>query len=296
MSDLAIRDLLKNAKRPLLSFEFFPPKDEAGLENLRATCQKLRAAEPDFVTVTYGAGGSTRERTFKVCAMLHEMGFNPVMPHLTCVGSSRAELRELADTIYQRGHRNIMTLRGDPPKGDTTFKPAPDGLSHAVDLVKLLKDKHPDFVCGVAAYPEKHPEAPSLDADIQNLKAKFDAGGDFGTTQLFFDNQVYYRFLEKAAAAGIKHPMVPGLLPALSLKQVERMCTMCQATLPPALADRLRATGDDAEASEQAGIDWAVEQITDLLAHGVPGIHLYILNRSHAALSAKLLALFGRHL
>jgi len=296
MTDIQISSLFSKAKRPLLSFEFFPPKDDAGIEALRATCEKLKPTHPDFVTVTYGAGGSTRERTFKVCTMLAEMGFGPVMPHLTCVGSSRDALRELADMIYSKGYRNIMTLRGDPPKGDTTFKAAADGLSYAVDLVRLLKDQHPDFCCGVAAYPEKHPEAASLESDLANLKAKFDAGGDFGTTQLFFDNQVYYSFIEKARALGMNKPILPGLLPALSLKQVERMCAMCNTYLPPELADRMRKAGDSPEAAEQVGIDWAIEQIRDLLAHGVPGIHLYILNRSHAALSPKLLAQFGRHL
>lgn len=296
MTEQPIRDVLAKAKRPLLSFEFFPPKDDAGLAALRATCKKLRPVAPDFVTVTYGAGGSTRERTFSVCAMLQELGFEPVMPHLTCVGSSRAELRALADRIHASGHRNIMTLRGDPPKGDTTFTPAPDGLAHANELVQLLKQQYPEFCCGVAAYPEKHPEAPSLAKDIAHLKAKFDAGGDFGTTQLFFDNEVYFRFLDQARAAGITQPIVPGLLPALSLKQVERMCAMCQASLPSALADRMRAAGDDANASEQVGIEWAIEQIRDLLARGAPGVHLYILNRSRAALSPELLALFGRHL
>jgi methylenetetrahydrofolate reductase (NADPH) len=296
MTDISIRDLLNKNGRPLLSFEFFPPKDEAGVATLRATCEKLLPTTPDFVTVTYGAGGTTRERSFGVCAMLSELGFAPVMPHLTCVGSSRAELRALADRIHAAGHRNIMTLRGDPPKGDTTFTPAPDGLAHANELVQLLKQQHPDFCCGVAAYPEKHPEAASLDDDIQHLKNKFDDGGDFGTTQLFFDNQVYYRFLEKAKKAGITQPILPGLLPALSLKQVERMCAMCQAYLPPELADRLRNAGDSADAAEQVGIDWAIEQIRDLLAHGIPGVHLYILNRSRAALSEPLLKLFGRHL
>jgi len=296
MSDRNIRDLLSSTKRPLLSFEFFPPKDDAGLATLQATCEKLIPTKPDFVTVTYGAGGSTRERSFRVCEMLTKLEFNPVMPHLTCVGSSRAELHQLADTIYNRGYRNIMTLRGDPPKGDTTFRPSPDGLAYAVDLVKLLKSRHADFCCGVAAYPEKHPEAASAESDLANLKAKLDAGGDFGTTQLFFDNQVYYRFVEKAKAIGITKPIIPGLLPALSLKQVERMCTMCQAALPRELADRLRAAGDDADAAEQAGIDWAIEQIRDLLKHGVAGIHLYILNRSRAALYPPLLKLFGRGL
>jgi methylenetetrahydrofolate reductase (NADPH) len=296
MPDPAIDTLFARTERPLLSYEFFPPKDAAGLEALRATCERLQPTRPDFVTVTYGAGGSTRERTFQVCAMLSELGFAPVMPHLTCVGSSRVDLYALADRIYAAGHRNIMTLRGDPPKGDTTFTPAPDGLSYAVDLVRLLKERHPDFCCGVAAYPEKHPEAATAESDLHNLKNKLDAGGAFGTTQLFFDNAVYYRFVEQARALGITRPILPGLLPALSLKQVERMCTMCGTALPAALADRLRAAGDDAEAAEQVGIDWAIEQMRDLLAHGVPGIHLYILNRSRAALSPNLLALFGRHL
>ncbi|HMP89636.1 MAG TPA: methylenetetrahydrofolate reductase [NAD(P)H] [Kiritimatiellia bacterium] len=296
MPDISISSLFQQARRPLLSFEFFPPKDDAGIEALRATCEKLKPVHPDFVTVTYGAGGSTRERTFRVCAMLAEMGFGPVMPHLTCVGSSRDALAELADNIYDKGYRNIMTLRGDPPKGDTTFKAAPDGLSYAVDLVKLLKERHTDFCCGVAAYPEKHPEAASAESDLLNLKHKLDAGGDFGTTQLFFDNSVYYRFVEKARALGITKPILPGLLPALSLKQVERMCAMCNTGLPEELAGKLRAAGDNADAAEQAGIDWAIEQIRDLLAHDVPGIHLYILNRSRAALHQPLLELFGRHL
>jgi len=296
MTDNQISNLFGQNKKPLLSFEFFPPKDDVGIETLQATCEKLKPVHPDFVTVTYGAGGSTRERSFKVCAMLADMGFAPVMPHLTCVGSSQADLRELADMIYDKGYRNIMTLRGDPPKGNTTFTPAPDGLSHASELVRLLKNLHPDFCCGVAAYPEKHPEALSLEADLAHFKAKMDVGGDFGTTQLFFDNDVYYRFLEKTRAAGITKPILPGLLPALSLKQVERMCTMCNASLPKALADRLRSAGDDADAAEQIGINWAIEQIRDLLAHDVPGIHLYILNRSRAALSPELLKQFSRHL
>lgn len=296
MTDKAISTLLSETRRPLLSFEFFPPKDDAGVDALRATCEKLKTARPDFVTVTYGAGGSTRERTFRVCRILSDLGFAPVMPHMTCVGSSRAELRELADKIYGEGYRNIMTLRGDPPKGDATFKPAPDGLAHAVELVRLLKERHSDFCCGVAAYPETHPEATSPEADIINLKAKLDAGGSFGTTQLFFDNAHFYAFVKKCRDAGITKPILPGLLPALSLKQVERMCSMCNAQLPPALASRLRAVGDDAVAAEQVGIDWAIEQIRDLLAHNVPGVHLYILNRSRGALSEPLLKLFGRHL
>ena len=156
MIDVQISELLVKTKRPLLSFEFFPPKDDVAMGNLRRTAHELLATKPDFVTCTYGAGGSTRLKTLQVCDLLRDIGFGPVMPHLTCVGSSQDELKNVADEIYQRGYRNIMTLRGDPPKGDTMFRPAPDGLAHASDLVALLKKQHADFCCGVAAYPEMH--------------------------------------------------------------------------------------------------------------------------------------------
>lgn len=295
MPDIRISDLLASQKRPLLSFEFFPPKDDAGLEALGRTAVQLLPLRPDFVTCTYGAGGSTRERTFRVCHLLRGLGFQPVMPHLTCVGSSRAELAALADRIHGDGYRNIMSLRGDPPKGDTTFRPHPDGLAHAGELVTLLKQRHPDFCCGVAAYPEVHPEARSADEDLTRLKAKLEAGGDFATTQLFFDNAVYYAFVEMCRRRGVTRAIVPGLLPALSLKQVQRMCAMCKATLPAELARRLEAAGSEGPAAEAAGLQWAVEQIDDLLAHGAPGIHLYILNRSHAATSPLFQDCLRRH-
>lgn len=293
MPDSRIADLLAHARRPLLSFEFFPPKDEAALAGLKSVSQQLQALRPDFVTCTYGAGGSTRQRTLQVCEILRAEGFTPVMPHLTCVGSSRAELNELADDLHQRGFRNIMTLRGDPPKGDTTFRPAADGLAHASELVTLLKARHADFCCGVACYPETHPEATSADADLNHFAHKIAVGGDFGTTQLFFDNEVYFRFVEKCRAAGVTKPILPGLLPAISLKQVQRMCTMCKTTLPPELARQLEAAGGDGDAAELVGIRWAERQIEDLLARGVPGIHLYILNRAKAALSDELVRFFA---
>src|SRR5687768_3710221 len=175
-------------RRPLRSLEFFPPKDDAGVEALRATAKALKRMDPDFVSVTYGAGGSTRERTAQVSDVLRtEFGFT-VMPHLTCVGHSRAELSAVASRIYDGGFRNIMTLRGDPPKGETTFTPYKDGLRYASDLVGLLKNAHRDFCLGVGGYPERHPEAASLEIDLANLKRKVDAGADFITTQLFFDN------------------------------------------------------------------------------------------------------------
>ena len=271
--------------RPLRSLEFFPPKDEAGVEALRATAGALKRIEPDFVSVTYGAGGSTRERTAQVSEILRrECGFT-VMPHLTCVGHSRVELSEVADRIHGGGFRNIMALRGDPPKGETSFTPYKDGLRYASDLVGLLKASHADLCLGVGGYPERHPEAESLDVDLANLKRKVDAGADFITTQLFFDNAVYHRFVDRCRAAGISIPIVPGIMPVLSLKQIQRFTTMCGATLPRKLITRLEAAAENTEVVETLGIDWALTQIRELLAQGAPGYHLYILNRAKGALS-----------
>lgn len=271
--------------RPLRSLEFFPPKDEAGVEALRQTATTLKRIAPDFVSVTYGAGGSTRERTAQVSRLLRqEIGFT-VMPHLTCVGHTRAELNEVADQLHVGGYRNIMTLRGDPPKGQTEFVPDKDGLRYANDLVALLKARQPDFCLGVGGYPEKHPEAPSLDTDLDNLKRKVAAGAAFITTQLFFDNAVYYRFVEKCRARGIMVPIVPGIMPVLSLKQVKRFTEMCGATLPEKLIKRLEAAGEAPEIVETIGNEWAVTQIRDLLAHDAPGYHLYIMNRAKSALA-----------
>lgn len=282
--DSPISSLLARS-RPLRSLEFFPPRDDAGVEALRTTAAALQRINPDFVSVTYGAGGSTRQRTAQVSDLLRrDFGFT-VMPHLTCVGHSRDELGTIADQIHTAGFRNIMALRGDPPKGETTFNPSPDGLRYASDLVALLKSRHPDFCLGVGGYPEKHPEAPSASADLDHLKRKVDAGAAFVTTQLFFDNDVYYRFLDRCHAAGITIPIVPGIMPVLSLKQIQRFTTMCGASLPPKLITRLEAAHDHPEILETVGIDWALTQIRDLLARGAPGYHLYILNRAKSALA-----------
>jgi len=276
---------LFSQKRPLRSLEFFPPKDDAGVQALRATATVLKKLAPDFVSVTYGAGGSTRERTAQVSAMLRSEFGLTVMPHLTCVGHSRDELNEIATKHHTAGLRNIMALRGDPPKGISEFKPAPDGLSYANELVSLLKARHADFCLGVAGYPEKHPQAPSLDVDLDNLKRKVDAGASFVTTQLFFDNNVFHRFVDRCGKAGIAIPIVPGIMPPLSLSQVHRMTQLSGSAVPAQLTRRFEAAGDDADTVEFVGIDWALGQIRDLLAHGAPGYHLYILNRAKAALA-----------
>lgn len=283
--DQSVAHLFEQKPHPLRSLEFFPPKDDAGVESLRQTAKALQRIQPDFVSVTYGAGGSTRERTAQVSRLLRtELGFT-VMPHLTCVGHTREELHELADRIHGDGFRNIMTLRGDPPKGSTEFVATTDGLRYASELVTLLKQRHSDFCLGVGGYPEKHPEAATAEADLDHLKTKVDAGADFITTQLFFDNTVYFRFVERCRAAGITIPIVPGIMPVLSLKQIQRFTSMCGASLPVTLVKRLEAAGENPEIVETIGIDWALTQIRELLAQGAPGYHIYILNRSKSALA-----------
>ena len=282
--DRPISSLFDTA-RPLRSLEFFPPKNEEGVAALCEAAVALKAIDWDFVSVTYGAGGSTRETTAKVSRILKdELGFT-VMPHLTCVGHTRQELRDHADQLHASGFRNIMTLRGDPPKGKTEFPVAADGLSHANELVTLLKEQHSDFCLGVAGYPEKHQEAVSLEVDMENLKRKVDCGADFVTTQLFFDNAIYFRFVDTCRAAGINVPIVPGIMPVLVLKQIKRIATLSGATLPVRLQRRLEVAAQSADVVEIIGVDWALDQIRDLIAGGAPGYHLYIMNRARPALA-----------
>lgn len=274
------------AERPALSVEFFPPKDAAGEESLYRTAARIKEeANPDFVSVTYGAGGTTRERTLNHSRRLKAEFDFEVMPHLTCVGHSRDELRSIISGFEEDGFRAIMALRGDPPKGEKTFKPHPDGLAYGSDLVAFIKEEFPAFDVGAGGYPEKHPEADTLDVDLSNLLTKVRAGADFITTQLFFDNQDFFTWQKKAQALGVEIPIVPGLMPVLSLKQVERFCGFCGATIPQALRDRLEPVQGDAEAEARIGQEWATEQANELLAAGVPGIHFYILNRSESTLA-----------
>jgi len=289
ISDSTISRLFSEKSRPLRSLEFFPPKEELDVVALKKTASELVKIAPDFASVTYGAGGGTRQRTAEVSQLLRgELGC-PIMPHLTCVGHSREELHALADEIHASGFRNIMTLRGDLPKsavqGGTGQKPLEDDAPrYASDLVALLKARHSDFCLGVAAYPEKHPQAASVESDIAHLKAKIDAGADFAVTQLFFDNAVYFRFVEKCRAAGISVPIVPGIMPALSLAQVRRFTAMCEVVLPEKLAAQLAAAGEDnPDEVAHIGTQWTIAQVRELLASGAPGYHLYTLNRTRSA-------------
>lgn len=287
-----IREILAARRQPTLSLEFYPPKDPLSFGILGGSIERMRPVRPDFVTCTYGAGGSSREFSFAAWELLARMGFQPVVAHLTCVGASRADLAAQVDRIHAAGIRNIMALRGDPPRGETEFKPAPDGLAHAADLVALIKERHPDICCGVAGYPETHPEAGSLADDLRHLKTKVEAGADFVTTQLFYDNAVYFQFVEAAREVGITVPILPGLMPVSSVAQLERSLAFSRATAPAALRAALAAgSADDARA---AGIAWLTAQIEGLVAGGGPGIHLYILNQARTILDPRLAECLAR--
>ena len=292
MTPATIRDLLAARRQPTLSLEFYPPKDPLGFGILGGSIERMRPVRPDFVTCTYGAGGSSREFSFAAWELLARMGFTPVVAHLTCVGASRADLLAQIDRIHAAGIRNVMALRGDPPRGETEFTPAPDGLAHAADLVALIKSRHPEICCGVAGYPEIHPEASDLAADLRHLKEKLDAGADFVNTQLFFDNAAYFRFLDAARAAGIRAPILPGLMPVASPAQLDRALAFSRATAPAALRAALAAP--DPAAARSAGIAWLVAQIDGLIAHGAPGIHLYILNQAKTVLDPRLAECLAR--
>ena len=282
--DRPITELLASGP-PKLSVEFFPPKNEEGGQQLLRSAEAIRPYRPDFVSITYGAGGTTRERTFKYAKILREEFGWLVMPHLTCVGSTRGELLDIVAGYHADGIRNIMALRGDPPKGQTEFVPSPDGLRYASDLVALIRENFPDICLGAGAYPEKHPEAASMEDDLEHLKIKADAGASFLTTQLFFDNEHYFRFLGQCRERGIDLPVLPGLLPALSLAQVQRFGPMCGSSLPRALVEQLQVVADEPRAAEAVGVTWAYHQMKELLRSGAPGIHLYILNRSGPAIT-----------
>ncbi len=270
--------------KPVCSVEFFPPKTPESEKQFLRTAEQLRNYAPDFVSMTYGAGGSSRERSIGFGRQLREDYDYEVLPHLTCVGHSRDDIRSILADFEESGFQGIMALRGDPPKGATEFEPHPDGLRYGSDLVEFIRNTHPRFALGVAGYPEKHPEAPSVEDDLRNLGIKVAAGADFITTQLFFENADYFSFVEKCRQAGITIPILPGVLTAVSWKQVSRFCNMCGSRIPEKLARDLEAASGDSEAESEIGIRWAQDQITELLRSGAPGFHLYILNRSKPAL------------
>ena len=264
-----------------VSFEFFPPKTEKMEASLWAAVRRLEPLGPSFVSVTYGAGGSTRERTHDTVARLvNETSLVPAA-HLTCVDASRSDVDDVARAYHAAGVRHIVALRGDPPAGPgTNYVPHPDGYSNAAELVSGLK-RIADFEIAVAAYPEKHPESPTLGADIDNLKAKIDAGADRAITQLFFDNASYYRFLDRAHARGIDVPIIPGIVPIHNFKQVAGFAAKCGATIPETLKQRFSGLDEDRETTHLVAATVVAEQVTDLVDHGVRDLHFYTLNRAN---------------
>ncbi len=279
---MKIRDLIK-PDQPAFSFEFFPPKDEAGFDQLYETINQLKPRSPTYVSVTYGAGGSTRAKTVELVSKIKNKIGLESMAHLTCVGSTREEIHEILELLKSKGVENVLALRGDPPKGEETFVKTENGFGYANELVEFIKRDF-DFCIGVAGYPEGHIECPDKDRDLDNLKRKIDAGGEFIVTQLFFDNRFFFEFLDRLQAKGINVPVIPGIMPILNVKQCKRFTKMCGASIPPDLLTKMEAVQDDPDEVRSLGVGHAIEQCAQLLAEGAPGIHFYTLNRSNASL------------
>jgi len=271
-----------NSGRRTVSFEFFPPKSDEGFEDLFRTIEALRPLAPNYVSVTYGAGGSTRRKTVDLVTRIkNEIGIE-AMAHLTCVGSTREEIAEVLETLDQGGIQNVLPLRGDPPKGEAEFQPTPGGFAYANELVEYIRGGSHSFCLAAACYPEKHPDAPSSESDLDNLKRKVDAGVDFLITNVFFHNDDFYRFRDRAVAAGIRVPIIAGIMPIRNVKGIKRFTQICGASIPAPLLLKIEAVEDDDEAVAQIGMLHAVRQCEALLDQGVAGLHFYTLNRSTA--------------
>jgi len=266
------------------SFEFFPPKDDAGERTLWEAIRRLERIRPTFVSVTYGAGGSTRERTVRVTDRIARETTLTPMAHLTCVGSSVTALRQVVGQYAGAGIRNVLALRGDPPGGPgTAWTPHAEGLNHADELVALIRSLG-NFTVGVAAFPDGHPESSSLDQDADVLVSKADAGAEFAVTQFVFDADSYVRLRDRVVARGRNLPIIPGLMPVTSFAQVRRMAKMSGTPLPPSVVSRLEAVADDPDAVREVGVQIATELSQRLLAEGAPGLHFYTMNRSLSTL------------
>ena len=271
--------------KPVFSFEFFPPKTDEGAAKLMRTIADLGAAhQPDYVSVTYGAGGSTRDRTISLVTQIQKDLGITAMAHMTCVGATEAEIAHNVKRLVQGGIENILALRGDPPQGSEEFTKTEGGFAHATELIELLEAEH-DVEIGAACYPEGHLESPSAADDLKWTCVKVEKGADFLTTQLFFDNADYFAFLERARDAGIRCPIVPGIMPITNVDQVERFTKMCGAKIPEELLERLRRVKDDPALVMAIGIEHAIKQCRGLLEAGAAGLHFYTLNKSHATRS-----------
>lgn len=270
------------AGRFTLSFEIFPPKTEAGEAQLFAALAELMAFKPSMVTCTYGAGGSTREKTLELTVKIRETFRVTTTAHLTCVGSTAGQLRQWLRDATEQGVENLIALRGDPPKGESAFTQPEGRLRYGNELVALIRREFPHFGIGVAGYPETHQEAPSPEADLMNLKRKVEAGADAVITQLFYDNRGFFEFRERYDKAGIKAPLIPGILPVIHVAQIQKIASLCGATLPAAFLANLERHRDDPEGQIDVGVAYAIRQCQELIDSGVPGIHFYVLNKAAA--------------
>jgi methylenetetrahydrofolate reductase (NADPH) len=280
---MRIDERIAGHPEPSFSFEFFPPRTDEGERNLGRALAELSRLSPTFVSVTYGAAGSTTEKRKTVDIVRHlkrDYGME-AMAHFTCVGATTGELREMLDTMRDAGIENVLALRGDPPRGESEWKPTEGGLSYSRELIELIRDDY-DFAIGAACFPEVHIHAADAESDLRYLKEKVDAGARFLITQLFFDNQGYYDFVARAREIGIDVPIIPGIMPITDFGQIKRITGMCGATIPGALLHELELRSDQAWAVTDLGVAYATLQCADLLANGAPGIHFYTLNRSPA--------------
>jgi methylenetetrahydrofolate reductase (NADPH) len=289
-------DRLFNQSLPAISFEFFPPRNEAGWAQLYQAIGELHTLKPSYVSVTYGAGGSTRGKTLELTARIQNELKIRSMAHLTCVGHTADELGQILDDLWNAGVVNVLALRGDPPAGQTTFTATQGGFANADALVQFMRTRPnaQDFCIGVAGYPEGHPQCLNLTRDLEHLKRKVDNGANFVVTQLFFDNADFYRFRDRARAMGIKVPIIAGIMPILNVGQIKRFVSMCGSKIPHPLLVKLEGLESDPEAVHAAGTMYATEQCADLLANGCEGIHFYTLNRSKATVQI-VKALNPRH-
>ncbi len=265
-----------------LSIELYPPKTDEGMKDLFNNLTELVNFGPAFVTCTYGAGGSTRDRTLEIVGRVKRDFGLPVAAHLTCVGATADDLRAYLCDAARLGVDGIVALRGDPPQGETSFRAVEGGFAYAADLVRLIRTEFPNFQVAVAGYPEKHIEATSFEADLEHLKAKVDAGADFIVTQLFYKNDDYFHFRDRCIASGIEIPVVPGILPVTNLAQIKRISAMCGAMLPREFLARLEAQASDPKGQFDVGVYYATRQVEELVDAQVPGIHFYALNKSQA--------------
>ncbi len=276
---MKIRDILQQKRT--VSCEFFPPREEDGIPAVFRAIDRISAYNPDFISVTYGAGGSTRDFTERITMQVKQETDLEVMAHLTCVAQTREEVHNVLERLDEAGVENVIALRGDPPRGQENFVAAEGGFGHATELIDHIRANF-DFGLAAACYPEGHTESPDLDSDIRFAREKVDRGADFLITQLFYDNRYFFEFMERAQRAGIDVPVIPGILPILNTAQIRRFTSLCGATIPPELDNKLDQYAEDDNAVRDLGVEYASRQVEELWENGAPGVHFYVLNRSYS--------------